>query len=48
MDVITFYATFIIVIGNAVRGIISGEAEKIVLTEMPEPKKSRNSRRCLR
>lgn len=39
MDVITFYATFIIVIGNAVRGIISGEAEKIVLTEMPEPKK---------
>ncbi len=38
-DVLTFYATFIIVIGNAIRGIISGEAEKIILTEMPEPTK---------
>lgn len=38
-DVLTFYATFIIVIGNALRGVISGEAEKIVLTEMPEPSK---------
>jgi hypothetical protein len=38
-DVLTFYLTFVIVIGNAIRGIISGEAEKIILTEMPEPSK---------
>lgn len=37
-DVITFYVSFIIVIGRIIRGALSGEAEKIILTEMPEPK----------
>jgi hypothetical protein len=36
-DVLTFYITFILVIGNFIRGFISGEETKIVLTEMPEP-----------
>jgi hypothetical protein len=36
-DVVTFYISFILVIGNVIRGVISGEAERIVLTEMPEP-----------
>jgi hypothetical protein len=37
-DVLTFYITFILVIGNVIRNIISGEETKIILTEMPEPK----------
>jgi len=36
-DVLTFYLTFILVIGNFLRNGISGEAERVVLTEMPEP-----------
>jgi hypothetical protein len=36
-DVVTFYISFILVIGQILRSVISGEAEKIVLTEMPEP-----------
>jgi hypothetical protein len=37
-DVLTFYLTFILVIGNVIRNIISGEETKIILSEMPEPK----------
>jgi hypothetical protein len=36
-DILTFYISFILVIGRVIRGVISGEAEKIILTEMPEP-----------
>ena len=36
-DVLTFYLTFILVIGNVLRHSISGEAERVILTEMPEP-----------
>jgi hypothetical protein len=36
-DVLTFYVTFILVIGNVVRNMLSGEENKIILTEMPEP-----------
>lgn len=36
-DVLTFYLSSILVIGRLIRGAISGEAEKIILTEMPEP-----------
>jgi hypothetical protein len=35
-DVLTFYITFILVIGNIIRNVLSGEETKIVLTEMPE------------
>jgi len=36
-DVMTFYISFILVIGRLLRGALSGEAEKIILSEMPEP-----------
>lgn len=36
-DVITFYVTFVLVVGRIIRGAFSGEAERIVFTEMPEP-----------
>ena len=36
-DVVTFYISFILVVGRLIRGAISGEAERIVFTEMPEP-----------
>lgn len=36
-DVLTYYISFILVIGRVIRGFISGEAEKIIMTEMPEP-----------
>ncbi len=36
-DVMTFYLSFILVIGRLIRGAFSGEAEKIILSEMPEP-----------
>lgn len=38
-NIITFYISIIIVIGRLIRGFISGEAERIVFTEMPEPNK---------
>ena len=41
-DVVTFYITFIFVAGRLIRGAISGEAERIVFTEMPEPMKILN------
>ncbi len=41
-DVLTFYISFILVVGRLVRGAISGEAERIVFTEMPEPRKILN------
>jgi hypothetical protein len=41
-DVATFYISFILVVGRLVRGAISGEAERIVFTEMPEPMKILN------
>lgn len=37
-DIMTFYITFILVIGQVIRGIIVNEAERIVFTEMPQPK----------
>src|SRR5689334_13130125 len=36
-DVIGFYISFILVIGNLIRNLISGEETRIILTEMPEP-----------
>ena len=36
-SVITFYLTFILIIGNYIRNFFSGQAEKINLTEMPNP-----------
>jgi hypothetical protein len=36
-DVIGFYISFILVIGNLLRNLISGEETRIILTEMPEP-----------
>ena len=36
---VTFYISVIIVIGRLIRGAIYREAEKIVFTEMPEPRK---------
>jgi hypothetical protein len=36
-DVMTFYISFVLLLGNLIRGFISGEAERIVITEMPEP-----------
>lgn len=41
-DVMTFYVTFVLLIGNFLRGFISGEAERIVITEMPQPVKILN------
>ncbi len=38
-DVLTFYVTFILIIGKFVRSIISGEAERVIYTEMPRPHK---------
>ena len=35
---ITFYAAFILVIGNYIRNFFSGQPEKIILTEMPNNK----------
>ena len=37
-DVVTFYVTFILLIGGYVKQFLSGNPEKIQLTEMPEPK----------
>lgn len=36
-DVLGFYISFILVIGNLIRNNISGEETRIILTEMPEP-----------
>jgi hypothetical protein len=36
-NILTFYISFVIVVGRVIRGIIAGAAEKIILTEMPEP-----------
>jgi hypothetical protein len=36
-DVLGFYITFVLVIGNLIRGFISGEETRIILTEMPDP-----------
>jgi len=41
-DVLTFYVSFVLLLGNLIRGFISGEAEKIVITETPEPGKVLN------
>lgn len=41
-NVQTFYFSFVLVFGLSIRGFISGEAEKIVVTETPEPKKILN------
>ena len=41
-DVLTFYISFILVVGRLIRGAVAGEAEKIVFTEMPEPMKILN------
>ncbi len=38
-DVLTFYVTFILIIGKFVRSIISGEAERVIYSEMPRPHK---------
>lgn len=38
-SVLTFYVTFILIIGKFVRSIISGEAERVIYTEMPRPHK---------
>ena len=35
-SVITFYVTFILLVGNYVRNFFAGEASKVALTEMPE------------
>ena len=37
-NVVTFYVTFILLIGGYVKQFLSGNPEKIQLTEMPEPK----------
>ena len=36
-SVISFYLTFILIIGNYIRNFFSGQAEKVNLTEMPNP-----------
>ncbi len=41
-DVLTFYISFILVVGSLVRRAISGEAERLTFTEMPEPMKILN------
>lgn len=41
-DVMTFYISFVLLLGNLIRNFISGEAERIVITEMPEPQKILN------
>jgi hypothetical protein len=41
-DVLTFYITFILIIGKFIRSIISGEAERVIYTEMPNPNKLLN------
>ena len=41
-DVMTFYVSFVLLIGNMIRGFISGNIEKIIITEMPEPQKILN------
>lgn len=38
-SIVSFYVAFVLVVGNAIRGAISGEETKIILTEMPEPDK---------
>lgn len=39
-DVLTFYVTFILIIGKLVRSVISGnEAERVIYSEMPRPHK---------
>lgn len=38
-DVLTFYVSFILIIGRFVRTFVSGEAEKVIYTEMPRPHK---------
>jgi hypothetical protein len=39
-DVLTFYVTFILIIGKLVRSAISGnEAERVIYSEMPRPHK---------
>ncbi len=35
-DVLTFYITFILVIGQILRGAITGDAERVILSETPE------------
>ena len=35
-SVITFYVTFILLVGNYVRNFLAGEPSTIILTEMPE------------
>jgi len=34
--VLTFYITFILVIGNVLKRALSGGAERVILNEMPE------------
>ena len=41
-DILSFYTAFVFLIGNLIRGFISGEAERIVITECPEPQKILN------
>ena len=38
-SVLTFYVTVILLLGNYIRNFFTGQPEKIMLTEMPEPEK---------
>lgn len=38
-SIIKFYVLFILVIGNFMRSLITGEEMKVVMTEMPDPSK---------
>ena len=39
MDVITFYVSFVVVVGNVIRSIFLGQSERIMYTEMVNPGK---------
>ena len=39
MDVITFYVSFVVVVGNVIRAIFLGQSERIMYTEMVNPAK---------
>ena len=39
MDVITFYVSFVVVVGNVIRSIFLGQSERIMYSEMVNPGK---------